>query len=190
MEPITDKKRAIFDSMLELVRENGFHACPMSTLAKSAGVAAGTIYHYFESKEQLIQELYAVTSDRLIKAMFEGDNEGIPYEERFFNFWMNLYHFYIVNPNELFFYEQFIHSPYNTNRYEKEHDLFHGLVFGFVEKGIQQGYFRKVNAEILGVLVHSNIRTAARIKGFGKIKMGEEELSHISQVLWDGLARR
>ena len=176
--------------MLELVRENGFHACPMSTLAKSAGVAAGTIYHYFPSKEQLIQELYLFTSDRIIQAMFEGDKEGMPYEDRFFNFWMNLYRFYVENPNTLFFFEQFFHSPYNTSRHEKGHDRFHGLIFDFVDKGVQKGHFRPVNSAILGVLVHSNIRTAARIKEFGKINMGEQELREIYQVLWDGLAIR
>ena len=190
VEPITDKKQAIFDSMLEMVKEHGFHACPMSTLAKKAGVAAGTIYHYFESKEQLIQELYVFSSDRIIKAMFEGDDEGKPYKERFFNFWMNLYRFYVSNPDVLFFFEQFYHSPYNTNRHEKKHDRFHEHLFAFIGEGVRQDCFRKVNPEILGVMVHSNIRTAARIKGFGKIKMGEQELSQISQVLWDGLTAK
>ena len=190
MEPITDKKRAIFDSMLELVKENGFHGCPMSSLAKSAGVAAGTIYHYFESKEQLIQELYAFTSDRIIQAMFEGDNPSLPYKDRFFNFWRNLYNFYIANPNALFFFDQFMHSPYNTKRFEEGHDRFHEQLFEFVGEGVRQGYFREVIPEILGVLVNSNIRTAARIKEFGKIEIGEKELSQISQVLWDGLVAK
>ena len=190
MEPITEKKRAIFDSMLELVKENGFHGCPMSSIAKSAGVAAGTIYHYFEGKEQLIQELYVFTSARIIEAMYDGDDEALPYKERFFKIWMNLYRFYIANPNELFFFEQFVHSPYNTFRHEKGHDAFHGQLFEFVEKGVQQGYFRSMNSEILGILVHSNIRTAAMIKGFGKIRIGEKELAQIPQVLWDGMAIR
>lgn len=188
MEPITEKKRAIFDSMLELVKDHGFHGCPMSSLAKSAGVAAGTIYHYFDSKEQLIKELYVFSSARRIQAMFEGDGEDQPYKERFFRFWNNLFSFYCANPNELYFFEQFVHSPYNTWRFEEGHDHFHERLFSFVEEGVRQGLFRGVNPEILGVLVHSNIRTAARIKGFGKIETGEQEFSQIRQVLWDGLS--
>ncbi len=190
MEPVSDKKRAIFDSMLELVRENGFHGCPMSTLAKSAGVAAGTIYHYFESKEQLIRELYVVTTGRMIEAMYEGINDTLPYKDSFFKLWMNLYRYYIANPNDLFFFEQFVHSPYNTYRHEEGHDAFHEKLFQFTEKGVEQGYFRSMDSGISGILVHSNIRTAARIKQFGKIRIGEEELGQIRQILWDGMTVR
>jgi AcrR family transcriptional regulator len=59
-EIIAEKKKAIFESTLELVRENGFHGTPMSLVAKKAGVAAGTIYHYFESKDALIIALHGI----------------------------------------------------------------------------------------------------------------------------------
>ena len=55
MHNIGDKKQAIFESTLALIRDHGFHGAPMSLVAKNAGVAAGTIYHYFESKEALLK---------------------------------------------------------------------------------------------------------------------------------------
>ena len=53
-----DKRKAILNTTLKLISSNGFHAAPMSVIAKEAGVAAGTIYLYFENKEDLIIQLY------------------------------------------------------------------------------------------------------------------------------------
>ena len=58
MEQVTDKKQAIFDATLRLISENGFHGTAMSKVAKEANVSTGIIYHYFESKDDLIAELY------------------------------------------------------------------------------------------------------------------------------------
>src|SRR5690348_2500554 len=45
-----DKRCAIIRATLELVAEHGFHGAPMALVAERSGVAAGTIYRYFESK--------------------------------------------------------------------------------------------------------------------------------------------
>ena len=43
MDDIAQKKQAIFESTLELIKDHGFHGAPVSLVAKNAGVAAGTI---------------------------------------------------------------------------------------------------------------------------------------------------
>jgi len=53
-----DKRDKILEVMLRLIKEQGIQATPMAQVAKEAGVAAGTIYHHFASKEQLVNELY------------------------------------------------------------------------------------------------------------------------------------
>ena len=54
----TDKREEIMQAALELIAEHGFHGAPMAMIADKAGVGAGTIYRYFESKDVLITELY------------------------------------------------------------------------------------------------------------------------------------
>ena len=51
---IPGKRKAILKSTLELIKDNGFHGTPISLIAKNAGVASGTIYHYFPSKDAII----------------------------------------------------------------------------------------------------------------------------------------
>lgn len=71
--PLADKREAILAAALRLIARLGLHAAPMSALAREAGVAAGTLYLYFPSKEAMINALYLeVLADR---------NRAIPDEE-------------------------------------------------------------------------------------------------------------
>lgn len=51
------KRSDIIKASMELISEQGFHGAPMSGIAAKAGVATGTIYRYFDSRNELITEL-------------------------------------------------------------------------------------------------------------------------------------
>jgi AcrR family transcriptional regulator len=55
----SDKREAVLLAAMELVGEHGFHGSPMALIAEQAGVAAGTIYRFFDSKDTLIKEIHA-----------------------------------------------------------------------------------------------------------------------------------
>ena len=60
-----DKREAILAAALRIIARLGLHNAPMSAVAKEAGVAAGTLYLYFPSKEAMINALYLeVLQDR------------------------------------------------------------------------------------------------------------------------------
>lgn len=48
-----DKRKAILETTLELIRQYGLQGTPISLIAKNANVAAGTIYRYFQNKEAI-----------------------------------------------------------------------------------------------------------------------------------------
>lgn len=56
--PIADKREALLTAARRLVARNGLHNTPTSAVAREAGVAAGTLFLYFPSKEALINALY------------------------------------------------------------------------------------------------------------------------------------
>lgn len=187
MEPIADKKKAIFESTLELVREKGFHGTPMSLVAKRAGVAAGTIYHYFESKQDLIIELFFYIRDQIIDVLKREDNAEVPFRKCFFNIWYGLYDYYSQNPNVLMFFEQFVNSPYNTCLNEASKSEFQKYLFGFFERGIQEGHLKPLSPKILGTLAHANIISTVKMYSSGRLVLEEGELKQIPQILWDGM---
>ncbi|AKD04714.1 TetR/AcrR family transcriptional regulator [Pontibacter korlensis] len=190
MEPIPEKKKAIFESTLGLVREKGFHGTPVSLVAKNAGVAAGTIYHYFDSKETLMRELFDYIQQQVIHVVLTEDKKDTSFKECFFNIWFSLFSFYSGNPNVFRFMEQFINSPYNTGERELGKDEFHRLLFRFFERGINEGALKPMNPKLLGTLAFSNVITTAKILSSGRLELQEGELEQIPQILWEGMKNR
>jgi len=184
MENISDKKKAIFESTLELIKDNGFHGTPMSLVAKKANVAAGTIYHYFESKDELICELYTYNKNLIIEIIASALAAQISYEEKFYKIWCDLYCFYVQNTNVLVFFEQYLNSPYSANKCP---GYFQGELRDFLQQGINSGRIKNIKPEILIVFFLGSITSAAKLNMFGNIPLNEKDLKEIGEVLWKGI---
>src|SRR5258705_12382089 len=64
-----DKRNAILDAAARLFAERGLTAAPTSEISKQAGVAEGTLFTYFETKDDLINALYREIKLELADAM-------------------------------------------------------------------------------------------------------------------------
>lgn len=187
MPPVTDKKTAIFDSTLALIRENGFHGTPMSLIAKNAGVAAGTIYHHFDSKDTLILELYEHVVDQMLRSLLQADAEEMDFQERFFNFFISHCLFYIEHPNALFFMEQFVNSPYNSQQPRQDSERAQGTFRHLIHHGVKHQLLKPLDARILSLLVHGAVVSAAKIHLCRKITLDHQQLHNIAAIIWDGI---
>lgn len=185
MENISEKKKAIFESTLDLIQEHGFHGAPMSLVAKNAGVAAGTIYHYFESKDQLICELYAYNKSRISNIISEILDENTPYKEKFYKIWLRIYGFYVENTNVLTFFEQYINSPYNASKYPNH---FKGELYNFFKEGVERKEVKNVRPEILMVLILGSVNSTAKLHKFAEVPVADKEIHHIIDILWHGIS--
>jgi TetR/AcrR family fatty acid metabolism transcriptional regulator len=61
-----DKRERILDAAVRVFARKGFHATRVSEVAKAAGVADGTIYLYFKSKDELLVSLFEDRVERLL----------------------------------------------------------------------------------------------------------------------------
>jgi AcrR family transcriptional regulator len=53
-----DKRRLILDAAVRVFARQGFHACRVADIADEAGVAYGLVYHYFSSKDEVLDTLF------------------------------------------------------------------------------------------------------------------------------------
>jgi len=72
-----DKRQAILEAAQSVFAESGFHTSTMDAVADAAGVAKGTIYLYFKSKNELLTELMDDRTDKLTR-MLEAGVEAAP----------------------------------------------------------------------------------------------------------------
>jgi AcrR family transcriptional regulator len=77
-----DKRRQILDAAIRVFARTGFHACRVSDIADEAGVAYGLVYHYFSSKEEVLDELFTERWSLLLAAIDEVDEQSIPAREK------------------------------------------------------------------------------------------------------------
>src|SRR5262249_11201490 len=57
--PPADKRRVILDAAVRVFARQGFHACRVADIAEEAGVAYGLVYHYFASKDEVLDTLFS-----------------------------------------------------------------------------------------------------------------------------------
>jgi TetR/AcrR family fatty acid metabolism transcriptional regulator len=56
-----DKRRLILDAAIRVFARKGYHTCRVGDIAEEAGVAHGLLYHYFRSKEELLETIFRET---------------------------------------------------------------------------------------------------------------------------------
>jgi len=106
------KRDAILDAMLDIVVERGFHDAPMSLVAQRSGASAGVIYHYFASKEEIIQALYERIRALKRASILEGFTLEQDPRDTFIQGCLNTYTFYRKHKREMRFYEQYTHAGF------------------------------------------------------------------------------
>jgi AcrR family transcriptional regulator len=77
-----DKRRQILDAAIRVFARQGFHATRVSDIADEAGVAYGLVYHYFRSKDEVLNELFVERWSLLLTAIEEADRAGGSHRER------------------------------------------------------------------------------------------------------------
>ena len=68
-----DKRRLILDAAIHVFARKGFHSCRVSDVADEAGVAYGLVYHYFQSKEEILDTLFTERWQLMIDAIVSID---------------------------------------------------------------------------------------------------------------------
>jgi len=69
-----DRRRQILDAAVRVFARQGFHTCRVSDIADEAGVAYGLVYHYFSSKEAVLDTLFLERWNVLLEAIADVDN--------------------------------------------------------------------------------------------------------------------
>ena len=79
-----DKRRLILDSAIHVFADQGFHHCRVSDVADAAGVAYGLVYHYFDSKEEILNTLFSERWQLMLDAITEIDSQRVPARDKLY----------------------------------------------------------------------------------------------------------
>jgi TetR/AcrR family fatty acid metabolism transcriptional regulator len=190
-----DKRRLILEAAVRVFARQGFHACRVSDIADEAGVAYGLVYHYFQSKDQVLDTLFLQRWDVLLEAIRETDALDIPARDK-------------LEAIAGFIVESYRHDPdlmkviiVEVTRAANSFGAAHlgkiteayGLIRGVVEKAQASGEFRtEIPAEFAAMAFYGAIEQVLTGWIFGLLEEGDEayELAkaHLVGTISDGLA--
>jgi AcrR family transcriptional regulator len=77
-----EKRRLILDAAVRVFARQGFNQCRVSDIADEAGVAYGLVYHYFRSKDEVLDTLFLERWDVLLDVIRDLDGRDLPAREK------------------------------------------------------------------------------------------------------------
>jgi TetR/AcrR family fatty acid metabolism transcriptional regulator len=76
-----DRRRQILEAAVKVFADKGFHASRVGDVAEEAGIAYGLVYHYFASKEDLLETIFRTTWTEMLSRVREVEEAGVPAAE-------------------------------------------------------------------------------------------------------------
>lgn len=148
-QSMDDKRNIILKVALELFVIHGFHATPTSQIATKAGVANGTLFHYFKTKEELINAVYLNTKDNFFIKITHNFEPGSEISKRFYTIWSNSINWAINNPLEFKFIQHYSNSPFISQLTFDQISRHIKFFYDQFEEGITNNVFKKLPIDLL-----------------------------------------
>lgn len=181
------KRQLILDTTLDLISELGFYATSISDIIQKSNAAAGTIYHHFKNKEELIDTLYSELKEEMGKAIIANIDQPLNYKEKFYLIWKNLFTFYSENPKKFEFLEDYANSPLVRKEIKEINQRHYQSAIDFIESGINLGVLRNIPVSLIINLFFGNVSTFTRMILMEEIELTNELLENVIQSSWDSI---
>lgn len=181
-----DKRQAILEAALVLFAERGFHGTAVPEVAAAAGVAAGTLYRYFASKEALVNALYQQWKGALLSALLSDFPVDESPRQQFHELWHRLGRFANRHPQEFAFLELHHHAYLDEASLKMEQSGMQ-LLKSFVEQAQAEQAMRPARAELIMALVYGAFVGLLKGCAQGYLKLTPALLSTAEQLMWEAI---
>lgn len=189
---IKDKNKTdiIFQAGLKLIVKDGIAGLTMSKLAQHAGLATGTIYIYFKSKEELLRKLYEKLNRESTERFMKGYDPGQAFLTGLKTVWLNYLKHRIEHYEESVFLEQYYRSPYISSPEMNLAESMKAPVHEIIRRGKKENLVKKdVDDEMLFLAMLGFIRELADEHVTGVYKLNNERIEQAFQINWESIRR-
>lgn len=185
------KREEILNAALEIIAERGFHGSPVSMIAKQAGVASGTLYVYFKSKDELIRELNRDVEGILRQVLAKDYPVDGSIRERFFHIGTHLINYFLSHPLHFRFMQQFHNSPYGAAvRRERMYRLdSDDMVRELLQQGIARKAIKDMPMFVLVPVIFGSIVNVVRDHVYGLFELDDDLKNKVLEACWDSMKR-
>lgn len=181
-----NKNKIIISTALRLFVENGFHGTATSKIALESGVANGTLFNYFATKEILIISIYNHVNLNLDNFIIQSIESNSVSKESFRSLFLASLKWNLENPLEYQYLQQFNTSPYSkitsTNILkQEEHPL-----YNLIQNGINLVLLKSLPVDLLFSLFNSHVNGLYNylVSNNFDEKKRDETIAETFEILW------
>lgn len=183
-----DKQEAILAAALSLFVTRGFHGTAVPLVAKKAGVAAGTIYHYFDSKENLVNVLFRRWKGVIAQRIYTAFPHDAPPREQYRAIWSSMAEFALENPEAFTFLEFHHHASYLDDESRALDRTLKQFGEAFVLVARKEGTLKDLDPVALMELTFGAFNGMMRAHYDGRLALTDEIITATERACWDMVA--
>jgi AcrR family transcriptional regulator len=180
-----DRAAAVRRALRALVAQHGFHGASMNAVAQEAGVATGTAYTHYASKDELVLAAYLETKAELAVAATAGLDHSRSPAQRFSSVWLATYHHLAANHDHALFLLQVDCSPYKARAHA-------AAMAGEGDPLLEQATTADLAAALLPlpleVIYELGLGPAVRLAA-GRVELSDRDLETVADACWRAISR-
>lgn len=188
---MSDKKQQLLEASIDLFAREGFWNTSTARIAKHAGVATGTLFNYFPSKDALIDAVYMHLKHEWLQHIRRDYPEGADTRTRLEHIWYRNIDWGVRFPDRYNLKQQLSMSGVlgdEALNHEAEELAF---LQELIQDGFNQGIFKEMSVDYFNSMVMAELDATVRYATTMGIKdMALAKLIALSsEVLWSGVER-
>lgn len=191
----TDRRRQILDAAVHVFARKGFHTARVGDVAEEAGVAYGLVYHYFNSKEELLETIFRETWTQMLERVREVEAAGVPAAEAVRQVTALLLRTWRRDPDLVRVLVREVTRSPQVQREIQEIEHAMAALEGIIRRGQESGEFSSdVDARIAAVVFYGALDEVLTAWVMGQLPEGDGDIAraeaNVVRLLVGGLATR
>lgn len=188
---LPDKKEAIMNAALLLFTKRGFYQTPTSLISKEAKVATGTLFHYFKTKEELIDSIYAISKEEYKEALIKGFYESSTVKDKMRTLCKNSIRWAVKNPEKHMFIRLFCSSPVISGEIREDVEKRFTFIDDLFSEASESEIFTDADPRLHFRFCISSINGACDYIIENGLQDKSEAISEtVFNLIWDGIAKK
>jgi TetR/AcrR family transcriptional regulator, fatty acid metabolism regulator protein len=181
---LEDKRRQLLDAAVRVFARKGFHASRVGDIAEEAGVAHGLLYHYFKSKDQVLEAVFHENWSILIARIESVEETDEPATDQIRHIAAIVLRTWLHLPDVVrVVIQEFGRSPELGERVG-ELTLPIDVLQRVIARGIERGEFRKdIDPAFAATVVYGSIDELLTAWVLGRLPSDEEAVARAEQTL-------
>jgi len=185
-------QRAVLATTLKLITQKELQATSMSLISKESGISIGSIYNYFVSKEDIINELYKGIIKFYGETVLKDFSKKGAIQKRFQQIWENIIKFSIKYPKAFLFTEQYSFSPYISDEAKQEaaDKSWAGPLEKLYSEAISQEQFIELDPHLMIQMHFGAVVYLVKAHFRNNIELTDEMIQTAIGYCWNAVAKK